>query len=369
MDDVLIVGGGVIGLSLAYELAGRGLKVRILERNLPGQESSWAGAGILPPANRLAAAEPYEQLAGWSCELHAAWHEQLRQETGIDNGYRRCGGVYLATSSADARALHQAAGDWRRQQVPCETIEAGQLSELEPALAAEPELIRAAVLLPEESQLRNPRHLQALVAACSQRKVELTVGAGVEAFDVAGDRIRAVRTAGGSFFAEAVCITGGAWTAGIVEHLGMRVAIRPIRGQIALLNCTRALLRRVINDGPRYLVPRPDGRVLVGSTEEDAGFDKRTTVEAIAGLLAFALRLSPALGEAQLERSWAGLRPGTADGLPYLGAIPGLKNAYVAAGHFRSGLYLSPATAMVMSQLIRGEAPEIDLRPFRLDRG
>jgi len=369
MDDVLIIGGGVIGLSLAYELAGHGLKVRILERNLPGQEASWAGAGILPPENRRSAAHPYEQLAGWSCELHAAWHEQLREATGIDNGFRRCGGIYLATGKADAEALTQAARAWRQQQIACEDVQPARLAELEPALAAEAGLIDAAWLLPGESQLRNPRHLRALVAACSQRGVELTAGAAVEAFDVSSGRVRAVRTASGTFSAESLCIAGGAWSAGLVERLGIQIAVRPIRGQIALLNCLRPVLRRVINHGPRYLVPRPDGRVLVGSTEEDVGFDKRTTAEAIQNLLQFALRLAPALGEAQLERCWAGLRPGTLDGLPYLGSVPGLERVYVAAGHFRSGLHLSPATAMVMSQLIRGETPEIDLSPFRVDRG
>lgn len=368
MDDVLIIGGGVIGLSLAYELAGHGLKVRLLERHQPGQEASWAGAGILPPVNRRAAAHPYEQLAGWSCELHAAWHEQLRQETGIDNGFRRCGGIYLATSTDDAEALAHAASQWRQQQIACEVVQPAQLAELEPGLTRDDGLIRAACLLPDESQLRNPRHLHALVAACSQRGVELTPGAAVEAFDVAGGRVQSVRTSSGTFSAESLCIAGGAWSTWLVERLGVHIPLRPIRGQIALLNCLRPLLRRVINVGPRYLVPRPDGRVLVGSTEEDVGFDKRTTADAIHGLLQFVLRLAPALGEAQLERCWAGLRPGTADGLPYLGNVPGLERAYVAAGHFRSGLHLSPATAMVMSQLIRGETPEIDLRAFRLDR-
>jgi glycine oxidase len=146
-------------------------------------------------------------------------------------------------------------------------------------------------------------------------------------------------------------------------------AIRPIRGQIVLLQTDRATPRHIINDGPRYLVPRGDGRVLVGSTEEDVGFDKRTTADGVAGLLEFARTLLPALGTAQFEHSWAGLRPATADGRPYLGRIPGLENAFVAAGHFRSGLTLSPGTAVVMSQLIRDQTPSIDLAPFRLDRG
>jgi glycine oxidase len=159
-----------------------------------------------------------------------------------------------------------------------------------------------------------------------------------------------------------------------------------MRGQIALLDTSlcpttsrattgkgealpATLLRRVINEGPRYLVPRDDGQVLVGSTEEDVGFVKENTAADIADLLLFAEDLCPALGSARLVRCWSGLRPATSDSLPYLGRVPGVENGFLAAGHFRQGLHLSPATAVVMSQLIRGETPEVDLEPFAVGRG
>jgi glycine oxidase len=135
-----------------------------------------------------------------------------------------------------------------------------------------------------------------------------------------------------------------------------------------LLSTRERVVSRIINEGPRYLVPRDDGRVLVGSTEEDAGFDRSTTAGAQADLLAFALGLVPALAGARVERSWAGLRPATADGVPYLGRVPGVQNAFVAAGHFRGGLQLSTGTAVVMSQLAAGGEAEVDLSSFALDR-
>ena len=144
--------------------------------------------------------------------------------------------------------------------------------------------------------------------------------------------------------------------------------LRPIRGQIALLHGSRPLLTSVVNRGARYLVPRPDGRVLIGSTEDDVGFDKRTTAGAITDLLEMAFELVPELREQTLEQSWAGLRPATADRLPFIGPVPGLENAFIAAGHFRAGLGLSTGTAVVLSQLIRGETPTINLEPLRLDR-
>jgi glycine oxidase len=141
-----------------------------------------------------------------------------------------------------------------------------------------------------------------------------------------------------------------------------------VRGQIALLQTGRPLIRRVLLQGARYLVPRPDGRVLAGSTEEDAGFDKRTTAGAIAELVRFAASLVPALAGAHLERCWAGLRPGSPDGLPFLGPVPGLANLFVAAGHFRAGIQLSPATGLVMKELLLGQRPSVALEAFRLDR-
>ncbi|MFM2096551.1 MAG: Hydrogen cyanide synthase subunit HcnC precursor, partial [Planctomycetota bacterium] len=143
----------------------------------------------------------------------------------------------------------------------------------------------------------------------------------------------------------------------------------PIRGQMVLFRAIPGALRHIVNEGPRYLVPRDDGLILAGSTEEEAGFDKSTTEEAIDDLIGFAGRVMPELNRDAVERTWAGLRPGTFDGMPYLGRIPECDNGFVAAGHFRSGLYLSPATAVMMSQLVLGQVPAIDLQPFRIGRG
>jgi glycine oxidase len=368
MDDVLILGGGVIGLSLAYELAGGGVKVRLIDRAAPGQEASWAGAGILPPGNRRTAECPYDELVGLSYELHPQWATALREETGIDTGYRRCGGVYVARSVHDAAGLRGAMAVLRRREIAVVELPGEQVAEYEPALADTRERIHTACFLPDEAQLRNPWHLKALTAACLSRGVEIQSGAAAEDFVVRGDRITAVRTSSGELAAEKYCVCGGAWSRDLLSHLGIELPLKPIRGQIVLLSTSAPRLRHIVNEGPRYLVPRSDGRLLVGSTEEDAGFDKRTTAEGIAGLLQFALDLAPPLREATVERTWAGLRPGTPDGLPYLGEIPGLANAYLAAGHFRSGLQMSPGTARVMAQLIRGQRPEIDLTAFRVDR-
>jgi glycine oxidase len=370
MDDCVIVGGGVIGLSLAYELAQRGMQVHLIERGQVGREASWAGAGILPAGKHCKNDNAFDQLVGLSNELHPQWAAQLREETGIDTGLRHCGGIYLARDQATDRQLRQTEVIWRDRGVAVEHLTASRLADVEPALAPaiDDGRIVSALLSSDESQLRNPWHLQALLSACLARGVRVSTGVSVEDVERRENRVEAVRTSAGRIPAGQVCFATGAWSRGILERLGVQLALKPIRGQIVLMRCQRPLLRRIVNDGLRYLVPRLDGRVLVGSTQDDVGFDRRTTAEGVEGLIRLALDLAPELGRATIERTWAGLRPGTADGMPYLGSIPGLENAFVAAGHFRSGLTMSPATAIVMSELIRGEEPSIDLASLRVDR-
>ena len=364
--DVLIVGGGVIGLSLAWELARRGSRVRVIDRGEPGKEASWAGAGILPPASMSAAFHPYDQLRALASELHPRWAAALTNETAIDTGYRRCGSWHLARTAGEAAALSAWAAASREEGVEVQRVPLDELPTLEPGLSLGQgnEPLRAAYLVPDEAQLRNPRHLQALLAACRATGVEVTPGVEATNVIVESGQVTELHTTAGKITADRYCFTAGAWTGELLTQLGLCVRVAPIRGQMVLFRCQRPPIARIINEGSRYLVPRDDGRLLAGSTEEEVGFDKRTTPEALDELRQFACRLVPALKSAEIERTWAGLRPGSLDGLPYMGPLPGLNNAFVAAGHFRSGLYLSPAVAVVISQLLRGERPQIDLGPF-----
>ncbi|HZZ74035.1 MAG TPA: glycine oxidase ThiO [Pirellulales bacterium] len=375
MTDCLILGGGVIGLSVAYDLARHGARCRVLERGEPGQEASWAGAGIIPASARVARDHPFDQLAGLSSALHPQWAARLLEETGIDNGYRHCGGIYLARNPEVWHALELAADDWYGRQQPVEKLDSARLHELEPTLgvsfeaAGWPQRVLAGYYLPDEAQIRNPRHLKALQAACRQRAVEIMPQSEVQSFVEQHGRVVGVQTTKTTYFAESILVASGAWTAGLLTQLGVAIRIKPIRGQMVLYRGERPILSHVINDGPRYLVPRDDGRVLVGSTEENVGFVKATTEAGVAGLQKLAGAIAPQVAALPVERTWAGFRPGTADGIPYLGCVPGQPALFVAAGHFRSGLHLSPATGAVMSQLVRGEKPDIDLAPFSLERG
>jgi len=370
----LVVGGGVIGLSVAYELSGAGLRVCLIDRGTPGREASWAGAGVLPPPCALPREDAIEKLATASSRLHPQWAQRLREETGIDNGYRRCGGIHLARTPQLADELERDVARWRQRNVVVEPMGPDDLVSLEPSLAPAksnhvPRFL-AAYLLPDESQIRNPRHLRALLLACRLRGVDIMAGVTAEGFDVRQDQVAAVRTTAGNLCADRICLTCGCWTAALTAKLGFTAKIVPIRGQIVLLTTGAVSPRRIIREGRRYLVPRPDRRILVGSTEEEAGYDCHTTGAGVAGLLAFALEIAPGLSEAEVKTSWAGLRPGTADRKPYIGVAPGLNNVLIAAGHFRSGLQLSTGTAVVMRQLVCGDPPDFEveeLSPLRHD--
>jgi glycine oxidase len=358
-SDVLIIGGGVIGLTAAYYLSREQVRVTVVDKGDFGQEASWAGAGIVPPGNPGRARAPFDVLRAHSSALFPGLSAELRERTGIDNGYLRCGGLEVADE------VEAVTHEWRSEGIPFQTLAEAELLRLEPGLARG---LGTAYHLPDMAQVRNPRHLKALIAGSAGHGARLRPGRLVYSLERQGNRITAALTGEGRVSADRFVIAAGAWSDALLQPLGWQPGIRPVRGQIVLLRVETPLFHRIVLRGKRYLVPRPDGRILVGSTEEDAGFDKRTTAAAVRDLLAFAVSVVPGLAGAPLERCWAGLRPGTLDELPYLGPVPGLDNCFVAAGHFRSGIQLSPGTGLVLKELLLGQELTVPVGPFRLDR-
>ena len=365
MTDVVIVGGGVIGLSVAYRLAREGVDATVLDRRELGREASWAGAGLIPANTERVRGHPSAELRSWSAVLYPEWSAALLEETGIDNGYRRCGGVDVGFDAVEDGELRSMAGRWKAEGVVFERLAPADYARVEPGLSPD---VRAAYFLPDRAQIRNPWHLKALAAAAAKRGVRLLPDRAVTGFDRRDGRIRAVETDGGDVPCSAVVVAAGAWTGGLLGGLGLSVPTPPLKGQIVLFRGDRPLLRRVVEHGKNYLVPRDDGRILAGATEEDAGFDTRNTATGVRDLIGEAVRLCPGLADAEVERAWAGLRPGSVDTRPYIGPLPGFDNAFVAAGHKRAGLQLSPATAEVVNDLVLGRPPRIDLSAFRVGR-
>ncbi|GAB4148373.1 MAG: FAD-dependent oxidoreductase [Planctomycetaceae bacterium] len=364
MSEIVIVGGGVVGLSIAYELAGQGASVRVLEKSNFGQEASWAGAGMLPPGNLECARTPESVLRSFSYSIWPEWSERLQEETGIDIGYRNCGGLTICLSGIEDSLKDEIAW-WHREGVIVEQLSRKELFQLESQLS---EKISSVFRLPQMSQVRNPRYLKALVAGCHARGVELVSGELVTRFHIRNGRVVSVQGSNETYSAEHVCLASGAWSRALLEPINLNLDVHPVRGQIVLLSTKPGLFSHIVEVGPRYLVPRPDGRVLIGSTEESVGFEKRNTAEAIAELIAFGTSICPALKDATFERAWSGLRPGTASRIPFLSRVPEIENLTIAAGHFRSGLQMSPATAVLMKQLILNEPARIPIEPFSLLR-
>jgi glycine oxidase len=356
MADCCIIGGGVIGLSLARELARRGAAVEVLCRDPLDRTASWAAAGIFPPVVGGDGGTGVERFTAWSDRLHWEWALELADETGIDNGLRRCGGLHVAGSAAGRTRLAGALERWQGQGVRSIPCDGPEIAAAEPALAGAVAdgTIATGVVLPDEAQIRTSRHLDALFAACRSRGVTIT-HATVHGLDITGDRVTGVRTESGTIHADRYCLAAGAWSGGLAKELGLELRTRPIRGQIVLLRLPQQVLTRIVSFGLDYLVPRPDGRLLVGATIEDVGFDPVTTAEAEADLLGVARRLLGDLPPHLVERTWAGLRPGSVDGLPTLGRGPRCHNAWVAAGHFRAGIHQSTGSAVLVADMMLGQ--------------
>jgi glycine oxidase len=363
--DILIVGGGVIGLTTAWYASGMGARVTVVDQGEIGKQASWAGAGIISPVQAQWGRfrHGWTQLRGLSFDLWPKLSAELRDASGIDNHFLVCGGVEVPPfGDLMARVPTK---EWFFGGVRQERVWRDRLREIEPLLDS---AFPTAAYLPDLAQVRNPRHLRALATACAGRGVRLLPNWPVLGLARVGPRVVAVDSHSGRLFADRILLASGAWTDRLLKEQGITLGVKPIRGQMVLFNTSRTGAHPVLMQGSRYLVPRLDGRVLAGSTEEDVGFDTRTTEEGIGGLIDFARRLVPSLAHAPIETTWAGLRPGSPDGQPYLGFVPGVENLYVAAGHFRSGIQLSPGTGLVMAQVLTGRERSIDLAAFALDR-
>ena len=362
--DVLIVGGGAIGCALAAELAARARTVAVIERAEPGAEASGAAAGMLAPQAEAHGSGPFFDLALQSRDLYPAWAGMLAAETGIDVGYRRTGLLRCAFEAGSAEAWLSGEYEWQRAVgLPRTLVRSPELDgEADGRLSR---LVREAILFPDEAMVDPRRLTRALWLLAERRGVRVRTGASVLRFWIERGACRGVETDEGPMEAGAVVDAAGAWAA-LDPALPFSVPVEPVRGQIVELQLPRQPLSRIVCSEDVYVVPRPDGTLLLGSTIEFVGFRKEVTADAVERLIAAAVRLVPALSAARFVTAWSGLRPGTPDGLPVLGAspVPGL---FFATGHFRNGILLAPVTAAVMADRLTGGPPR-DLSAFSIER-
>lgn len=359
MSEVIVIGGGIIGMLTARELHNAGVDVLVIERGPLGGESSWAGGGIISPLYPWRYSRSVNQLAEISKTIYPGLAQQLQDESGVD--------CELITSGLLFTSLEeqQQAENWAREwSVELQTVtDAQHIHEIEPQVST---AIETGLWLPDIMQIRNPKLVKAMKGSFDAVGIKYLEHTPVDGLVIEAGVIKGVNTASDTFTADKVIIASGAWSSGFIK--GERnVAVEPVKGQMIMFRGEPGLIRRMVLSSGHYIIPRKDGRVLAGSTLERTGFDKTVTDVAAVELRRAALEIIPALGDMEIERQWAGLRPGTEQGIPYICMHPEIDGLYINAGHYRNGVVLGAASVRLMAEMVLGQKPSIDPSPYALD--
>ncbi len=355
--QVVIVGGGVIGLLTAFNLATEVEQVVLCDRGELGQESSWAGGGIVSPLYPWRYSPAVTALAHWSQDFYPQLGERLFTSTGVDPEVHTTG-LYWLDLDDEAEALAWA----EREGRPLSAVDISAAYDAVPVLGAG---FQRAIYMAGVANVRNPRLVKSLKAALqAMPNVSIREHCEITGFSQQDGRITGVETADGIIAGERVVLTAGAWSGDLLRLLGLDLPVEPVKGQMILFKCAEDFLPSMVLAKGRYAIPRRDGHILVGSTLEHAGYDKTPTAEALESLKASAIELLPALADATPVGHWAGLRPGSPEGIPYIGEVPGWQGLWLNCGHYRNGLVLAPASCQLFADLLLGREPIIDPRPY-----
>ena len=357
--DAVIAGGGVIGASIALELAGAGLHVALFDANQPGKEASWASAGMISPAPENLGSIPFVPISLASAALYPEFIRNVEELSGIDVGYRQDGAIDALLDGNVEEELSTVIALQHGVGLRAEALNALQAREMEPALS---EAIEAAIFRPDEASLDNRAFTEAVLKAAQRNGAKIFAGNGAKAIWKENGRCRGLILQNGQVEAKSTIIAAGCFSAQI-EGVAAYAPVFPAKGQMIALRCESVEIRRVLWLEHTYLVPRNDRRIIAGSTIERTGFDRNVTAGGIKKILSEVLQLAPGLEKAQIEETWAGLRPDSPDHLPILGPTD-LDGLLIATGHFRSGILLAPITARLMREWICSQTVSVDWERF-----
>ncbi|CAN7262032.1 glycine oxidase ThiO [Paenibacillus sp. LjRoot56] len=350
-SDVIIVGGGVIGTSIAYYLAKRGQSVTLLERSQLGAEASAAAAGMLGAQSEM---EDTGALFQWARQSRAMFPElsgELRELTGIDIGLVREGLLNVALSDVQEQELRAREKLQRAAGEKAQWLSAAEATAIEPALSG---ATRGALYLPEDGQVDAPLLAAAFAQAAQVLGAKVQPFAQVQGLLTAQERVIGVLTAAGPLYSDHVVVAAGTWSGQLLGSIGIELPMYPVKGECFSVRMPKPLLKKTLFSPGCYIVPKAGGRLVVGATVVPNSYDRKVSLSGLAELMDRARGLMPLLGDAEWEKAWSGLRPQTGDGLPYIGKVPTVKGLYTACGHYRNGILLSPITGRVLADLIVG---------------
>lgn len=361
--DLLVIGGGVIGCTIAWEAAQRGLRVTVIERGEVGRGATHAAGGMLAPLSEADGESPFLRLCCRSAELYPGFVAKLHDAVGLDVEYRTEGTLFLSLSETDDEEL-ESRFRWQRDGgMSIERLTRSNLLQLEPALNPR---VRWGLLFPNDRQVNNRRLITAVYAAACGAGVEFRTNTNVERLMIGKDEghpvVQGVLADGNLVDAERVVIAAGSWSCRIADAPG--TGIVPIRGQMIAVRNSIPPVRHTVYSRRGYLVPRLDGRLIAGSTTENAGFECHNTAGGLSAVITTATEIVPRFSDQPIVETWAGLRPRAVDHLPVLGPDAQIRGLIHATGHYRNGILLAPLTAQVVGDLLTGSVPEFDLSPF-----
>jgi len=364
---VVVIGAGIVGLLTACRLKQQGADVVVLEKGLMGQESSWAGAGILFPIHPWLYPDAFSALVQASLDIYPALQHELEIETSTQI-QRFKNGMLIPCFKDDSINHQQAALAWSKKfDWQVESLNTAQALAIEPTLSSK---ISEALLWPDVYQVRNPELLKAVRIYVEKLGVQVFEHSEVNTLleDNSG-RVTGVTTVSGETYkSDAVLLAAGSWSHDLAAQSGFALPVLPVKGQIILLKTEPNTLKHIVKHDDAYFVPRQDGRILVGASMENVGFERGNTVSVLHQLLEATLKLMPGLAHAEIEQQWVGFRPGSPDGLPFLGPVASKPGLWVATGHYRNGVALAPITANVMADWMLGNKPSLDMAAFSPER-
>ena len=358
MPECIVIGGGVIGMMTARALHLSGMKVLLLERGSLGGESSWAGGGIISPLYPWRYQDSVNCLAQHSKTLYPDLVAQLQDESKLDCELIQSGLLFVGQSEKE-QALNWA----ERWSENVQLIDDRQtVLSIESVLSDE---IEQALWMPDVMQVRNPKIIKALRASFDRLGIAYREHVSVQDIIVQSACVKGVRINDEVLAADRVIVAGGAWSAGLIDAV-QHVDVEPVKGQMIMFKGEPDLIKRMVLSEGHYIIPRRDGRILAGSTLEKSGFDKTISDTALETLRKTAIELVPVLESLPVERQWAGLRPGTENGVPYICAIDDVDGLYLHAGHYRNGIVLGPASVQLMTELVLGKETFCDASAYKV---